>query len=222
MQTATLKPRLVMPIYTKPGNYLDDQAHVQADIDLLQAEAVGTVADHFARMTKRCGGKRHPLVTYWERYQTEMDLLVSKKFVGYFLMVWRIVKFAKDRGILVGPGRGSGSGCLVALLLGITEIDPVEPELLFARFLTGRTSARRGHGLPHHKLTIDPRLPRTLGRRPRHAGRDQPAAEVQGRDQEPGSDLQRGGRLPGVPGGLRLIDRAEAGEAGLGISWEDL
>ena len=56
-------------------------------------------------------------------------------FVGYFLIVWDFVKWAKDNGIIVGPGRGSAAGAIVAYTLDITEIDPLEYNLLFERFL---------------------------------------------------------------------------------------
>lgn len=73
---------------------------------------------------------------YLARFEREMSLLVPKTFCGYFLMVADFVNWAKDNGILVGPGRGSGGGSLVAYLCRITEVDPVEHELLFERFMT--------------------------------------------------------------------------------------
>lgn len=72
---------------------------------------------------------------YVERFNTEMDLLVEREFCGYYLIVSDFVRWAKRRGILVGPGRGSGGGSLVAYLSRITNIDPVEEDLLFERFL---------------------------------------------------------------------------------------
>ena len=56
-------------------------------------------------------------------------------FPGYFLVVWDFIKYAKDHGIPVGPGRGSGAGSLVAWVLKITDLDPLQFELLFERFL---------------------------------------------------------------------------------------
>lgn len=56
-------------------------------------------------------------------------------YVDYFLIVWDFIKYAKDRGIMVGPGRGSGAGSLAAYCLGITNIDPLKYDLLFERFL---------------------------------------------------------------------------------------
>lgn len=78
---------------------------------------------------------------YEARFEREMKLLIDKGFCGYFLMVHDQVAYAKRNGILVGPGRGSGGGSLVAYLMGITEIDPVDADLLFERFMTeGRTA----------------------------------------------------------------------------------
>src|SRR5436853_3173826 len=57
------------------------------------------------------------------------------KFPGYFLIVWDFIRYAKERDIPVGPGRGSAAGALVAYSLGITDIDPLQHELLFERFL---------------------------------------------------------------------------------------
>jgi len=78
---------------------------------------------------------------YMARFEREFALLKQKDFCGYFLMVADYCRWAKEEGILVGPGRGSGGGSLVAYLCGITEIDPVEGDLPFERFMTeGRTS----------------------------------------------------------------------------------
>src|SRR5213080_4297023 len=57
------------------------------------------------------------------------------KFSGYFLIVWDFIRYARDNNIPVGPGRGSAAGALVAYAMGITNIDPLQHELLFERFL---------------------------------------------------------------------------------------
>lgn len=78
---------------------------------------------------------------YMARFEREFDLLRRKGFCGYFLMVADYCRRAKESGILVGPGRGSGAGSLVAYLCDITEVDPIEADLPFERFMTeGRTS----------------------------------------------------------------------------------
>ncbi len=56
-------------------------------------------------------------------------------FNDYFLIVWDFMKYAREHGILTGPGRGSAAGSLVAYLLGITDADPIKHQLLFERFL---------------------------------------------------------------------------------------
>ena len=76
-----------------------------------------------------------------ERLEFELGLIREMGFAAYFLIVWDFVKFAKDNGIAVGPGRGSAAGSIVAYALGITDIDPLKYDLLFERFLNpGRKS----------------------------------------------------------------------------------
>ncbi|MDK2960488.1 MAG: polymerase subunit alpha [Bacillota bacterium] len=70
-----------------------------------------------------------------ERLQLELEVIRRMGFSSYFLIVWDFVRFARERGILVGPGRGSAAGSLVAYVLGITDIDPLANGLLFERFL---------------------------------------------------------------------------------------
>ena len=70
-----------------------------------------------------------------ERLRVELDTIKQLGFSGYFLIVWDFVKYAKERGIRVGPGRGSAAGSLVAYAMGITTIDPLKYGLLFERFL---------------------------------------------------------------------------------------
>ena len=72
---------------------------------------------------------------YLSRLEEEADLIVNSEFVDYFLILWDIVKWAKDNDIGVGTGRGSVGGSLVAYLLDITDIDPIQFDLLFERFL---------------------------------------------------------------------------------------
>ena len=72
---------------------------------------------------------------YFERLQKESELLVTKGFVPYMLLVADVIKWAKGSGIMVGPARGSVGGSLVSYLLGITEIDPIKHDLIFERFI---------------------------------------------------------------------------------------
>ena len=75
----------------------------------------------------------HPL--YEKRLETEIDVIVKMGFSGYFLIVWDFIRHAKNRGVPVGPGRGSGAGSLVAYSMRITDLDPIPYGLLFERFL---------------------------------------------------------------------------------------
>ncbi len=72
---------------------------------------------------------------YDERLAIELDVIIQMGFPGYFLIVADFIQWAKDNAIPVGPGRGSGAGSLVAYALKITDLDPIEHELLFERFL---------------------------------------------------------------------------------------
>jgi DNA polymerase III subunit alpha len=72
---------------------------------------------------------------YYDRLAFEADVITSMGFSGYFLIVADFIKWAKDQGIAVGPGRGSGAGSLVAWALTITDLDPIKLGLLFERFL---------------------------------------------------------------------------------------
>ncbi|MBI4357306.1 MAG: DNA polymerase III subunit alpha [Gammaproteobacteria bacterium] len=72
---------------------------------------------------------------YEHRLKQELDMIIQMGFSGYFLIVADFIEWAKNQNIPVGPGRGSGAGSLVAFLLRITEIDPIEFDLLFERFL---------------------------------------------------------------------------------------
>ncbi len=72
---------------------------------------------------------------YRERCKTELAVIQKMGFSGYFLIVWDFINWAKEHGIPVGPGRGSGAGSAVAWALRITDIDPLEFKLLFERFL---------------------------------------------------------------------------------------
>lgn len=84
-------------------------------------------------LNKRLDGKVSE--EYRKRLSYELQIIVDMGFSNYFLVVYDFIKFAKKSGILVGPGRGSGAGSLVAYSLGITDIDPIKYDLLFERFL---------------------------------------------------------------------------------------
>jgi DNA polymerase-3 subunit alpha len=81
------------------------------------------------------GHLKHDLAEYVERLDREIKTIQQMKFSGYFLIVWDFIRFAKDHGIPVGPGRGSAGGSLVSYAMGITDIDPLAYGLIFERFL---------------------------------------------------------------------------------------
>ncbi len=100
------------------------------------------VMDGFARRKQTiwdpgaaAGVLNYPLETYYERVRSEIDTINNMKFPGYFLVVWDFIKYAKEKDIPVGPGRGSAAGSLVAYCLDITDVDPIQYDLLFERFL---------------------------------------------------------------------------------------
>jgi DNA polymerase-3 subunit alpha len=108
-----------------------------------------TIDSYFAHVTREGFARRmqvlsplhqqnklkHPISDYEQRLERELGIIQQMKFPGYFLIVWDFIRYAKERGIPVGPGRGSAAGSLVSYALGITDIDPLQHELLFERFL---------------------------------------------------------------------------------------
>ncbi|MGI6084137.1 MAG: DNA polymerase III subunit alpha [Acetivibrionales bacterium] len=70
-----------------------------------------------------------------ERLEYELSVIEQMGYVDYFLIVWDFIKYARDNGIMVGPGRGSAAGSIVAYCLGITNVDPIKHSLIFERFL---------------------------------------------------------------------------------------
>jgi DNA polymerase III subunit alpha len=99
----------------------------------------GLTVDSYLRQLSEEGLAQHlgDKVTqeYHDRLKIELDVIVNMGFPGYFLIVADFIQWAKNNDIPVGPGRGSGAGSLVAYCLSITELDPIEHELLFERFL---------------------------------------------------------------------------------------
>jgi DNA polymerase III subunit alpha len=87
----------------------------------------------FVELSER--GSRFDEPGYRQRLDVELDVIIAMKFPGYFLIVWDFIRHAKEHGIPVGPGRGSGAGSLVAYAMRITDLDPIPYNLLFERFL---------------------------------------------------------------------------------------
>jgi DNA polymerase-3 subunit alpha len=80
-------------------------------------------------------GKTVDRTAYAQRLETELDVIAKMRFPGYFLIVWDFIRHAKESGVPVGPGRGSGAGSIVAYAMRITDLDPIPYNLLFERFL---------------------------------------------------------------------------------------
>ncbi|MDO8813232.1 MAG: DNA polymerase III subunit alpha, partial [Gallionella sp.] len=116
-----------LPDFPTPGGQgLDDYLREQAVLGLQQRMAL-LYPDETERTAK--------LPEYQERLAFETDTIIKMGFPGYFLIVADFIKWAKENGVPVGPGRGSGAGSLVAYSLGITDLDPLRYGLLFERFL---------------------------------------------------------------------------------------
>ncbi len=108
-----------------------------------------TLSEYFDRVTRKGFEKRlealslrrergeacRPVEEYEDRFESERQLIKKMGFEGYFLIVWDLIQKAKEKNIPVGPGRGSAAGSLLAYSLEVTEIDPIEYDLLFERFL---------------------------------------------------------------------------------------
>src|ERR1700723_1116267 len=91
-------------------------------------------APQIERLTKE-GRLRHPLADYEARLTAEIEMIKKMRFAGYFLIVWDFIHYARAQGVPVGPGRGSAAGSLVSYSLRITDVDPIQYELPFERFL---------------------------------------------------------------------------------------
>src|SRR6516164_5977306 len=78
---------------------------------------------------------RYPLPVYESRLTSEIEMIKKMRFAGYFLIVWDFIHYARAQGVPVGPGRGSAAGSLVSYALRVTDVDPLQYNLLFERFL---------------------------------------------------------------------------------------
>jgi DNA polymerase-3 subunit alpha len=87
------------------------------------------------RMLEQRGVLRSTIDAYHARLDREIAIIKQMTYAGYFLIVWDFIKYARDHGIPVGPGRGSATGSLVAFAMEITNVDPLQNSLLFERFL---------------------------------------------------------------------------------------
>ncbi len=111
--------------------------HDQVDLPVVQVPEGYDLETYLRYLCEEGIKKRYPEVTpeLRERLEYELDIIISMRFLGYFLIVWDLINFCHQNGIRVGPGRGSAAGSLVAYCLGITNIDPIRYNLIFERFL---------------------------------------------------------------------------------------
>jgi DNA polymerase-3 subunit alpha len=112
-----------LPPYPVPGGVSTE--------DFIRTEAASGLEKRFPVL----GLTEAQVPLYRERLATELDVICQMGFAGYFLIVADFIRWARENGVPVGPGRGSGAGSLVAYSLGITDIDPLKYDLLFERFL---------------------------------------------------------------------------------------
>lgn len=112
-----------LPTFEVPADYEDNDA-------FLASIAEAGLSQRLSAINDRSGDQE-----YKERLNYELGVIKKMGFIDYFLIVWDFIKYARDHEIIVGPGRGSGAGSLVAYSLGITNIDPIRYGLIFERFL---------------------------------------------------------------------------------------
>ena len=126
--------------------HLEKKQHVFPHFEVPAGETLDSFFEKVARegfarrreqleRARAAGRLRYPLEAYEERLSREIELVKQMRFAGYFLIVWDFMRFARERCIPVGPGRGSAAGSLVSYALHITDIDPLQYDLLFERFL---------------------------------------------------------------------------------------
>ncbi|MCL2047489.1 MAG: DNA polymerase III subunit alpha [Defluviitaleaceae bacterium] len=121
-----------------------DRCHIEIQFNdyKLPIFDVPNNGDAFEYLREQCYlglTRRYPHVQdikpYEERLDFELDVIKNMGFVEYFLIVWDFIRYARENAIMVGPGRGSGAGSIVAYTLRITDVDPIPYNLLFERFL---------------------------------------------------------------------------------------
>ena len=123
------KPQHQLPAFPVPAGFqLEDYFEKVARDGFAERERVW-------RQESEAGRLRHGLEEYRQRLDREIQTMRQMGFAGYFLIVWDFIRFAREHGIPVGPGRGSAAGSLCAFSMRITDIDPMQYDLLFERFL---------------------------------------------------------------------------------------
>jgi DNA polymerase-3 subunit alpha len=115
-----------LPVYRVPDGFTTDTYFAKVARDGMQ--------ERWAAIKEK-PDRKFDLDDYGARLEREIDVITNMGFPGYFLIVWDFIKYARTSQIPVGPGRGSAAGSLVAYSMRITDIDPLQYELLFERFL---------------------------------------------------------------------------------------
>jgi DNA polymerase III subunit alpha len=117
-------PEFKVPEGHTPGSYFEKVAR----------EGFAERLPHLERLAQQ-GSLRNPLVEYERRLTSEIEMIKKMHYEGYFLIVWDFIHYARAQDVPVGPGRGSAAGSLVSYALRITDVDPLQYNLLFERFL---------------------------------------------------------------------------------------
>ena len=117
-------PEFQVPSGHTPGSYFEKVVR----------EGFASRVPHLERMAK-AGALANPLVEYERRLTSEIQMIQKMRYEGYFLIVWDFIHYARTQDVPVGPGRGSAAGSLVSYAMRITDVDPLQYNLLFERFL---------------------------------------------------------------------------------------
>ncbi|MGC2029242.1 MAG: DNA polymerase III subunit alpha [Steroidobacteraceae bacterium] len=126
----------MLPAYPVPsGSSIEDFLRTEAHQGLRARLSAVCLAAAELRAAESRTADESRRAAYQARLDLELGVICSMGFAGYFLIVADFIRWARDNGVPVGPGRGSGAGSLVAYVLGITDLDPIEHDLLFERFL---------------------------------------------------------------------------------------
>jgi DNA polymerase-3 subunit alpha len=128
-----LKDETGKPVYHLPSFPTQDGRTVKEEIKVLSEAGIARRFDEAAKQGTVVPDEKKP--EYYKRLEYELSIIDRMGFNGYFLIVMDFIRWAKENGIPVGPGRGSGAGSLVAYSLRITDLDPIPNFLLFERFL---------------------------------------------------------------------------------------
>src|SRR5262252_1495128 len=117
------------PEFKVPGGY-----NSASYFEKVAREGFAARVPHLERLAKE-RFLRNPLAEYERRLNAEIEMIKKMRYEGYFLIVWDFIHYARAQGVPVGPGRGSAAGSLVSYALRITDVDPLQYDLLFERFL---------------------------------------------------------------------------------------